>query len=717
MFKKALHSIISHYLPYVSIALISCSAIGLAIFWLSVSELKNTAKEAECFQLQLAADDLDIQFEIYENIRNDIFSNVRYRPEYMKLSTYREVELLRLFQQYQFYSALCNNYFLYYPDSGMLFSNESKCTLADYFSPWRNNFLPTDEKQQDLAEWLGNLTVNDQGAFLVLDNDYFLFAYPINLTQDKSGPTAVLSFILNQSELLDRLEVSSGQLRGTPSLYYQDTLIAGSDEVSLSALQWQDHFSFSQDHIAIASDSGNFIIISKLPEGGLYKGLDHFRFIVIIFLCVSILFIALMTIAVIRRQYRPIRVLAEKVQKLLPHDDLNSVSKNEIKQIEHALHKIQQQSSLNQQQITDQIALLHHQSTLLRQQTLLMLLNGNANEQVLHQMDELQINLSGSFFCIFSLHFDNMIEPGILTSIEMLSDDDLHFYTVQISDTQVITVCNFLLESDADDATDLLDALSGSSDKCTFHIRKSLVVDSIDKLPVAYYSAQTSKKHAASDQDNLINNGWYHSDRLMMMLKSIREGNRENALDHLQTILNIMETHYSSALIQRNVIADVISRLINLSYELDIPIDSEKTGALLMYNNTDTVKHSLVSLLNQMFDALDRKKEQYEGDLSLRIRKYIDDHALDYDINLQRIAEEFQISTKQVNQYIRIATNQTYKEYELSIRIRKAHELLSHSSMTVAQISESIGYTDVSSFIKAFKNATGMTPATFRKNV
>ncbi len=116
------------------------------------------------------------------------------------------------------------------------------------------------------------------------------------------------------------------------------------------------------------------------------------------------------------------------------------------------------------------------------------------------------------------------------------------------------------------------------------------------------------------------------------------------------------------------------------------------------------------------FHRLDERNTQISKDLALRIRQYIDQHALEYDISLQKVAESFQLSTKQVNNCLRSSIHQTYKEYELGLRIHKAKELLTRTSLSIVEISQQIGYVDVSSFIKTFKNATGITPAAFRKS-
>ena len=57
----------------------------------------------------------------------------------------------------------------------------------------------------------------------------------------------------------------------------------------------------------------------------------------------------------------------------------------------------------------------------------------------------------------------------------------------------------------------------------------------------------------------------------------------------------------------------------------------------------------------------------------------------------------------------------TVLEYATEIRIERAKELLLTTRMTVREISEALGYSTSSSFIRRFKQITGETPREFGK--
>lgn len=58
----------------------------------------------------------------------------------------------------------------------------------------------------------------------------------------------------------------------------------------------------------------------------------------------------------------------------------------------------------------------------------------------------------------------------------------------------------------------------------------------------------------------------------------------------------------------------------------------------------------------------------------------------------------------------------TPKQYLIQLRMQLAKQLLLESSLSVTQIAEACGYTDVYYFSNAFRQHTGVSPTTFRKS-
>ena len=57
-----------------------------------------------------------------------------------------------------------------------------------------------------------------------------------------------------------------------------------------------------------------------------------------------------------------------------------------------------------------------------------------------------------------------------------------------------------------------------------------------------------------------------------------------------------------------------------------------------------------------------------------------------------------------------------YKEYLTMLRMEEAQRLLQLGDQSVIEISQQVGYVNISYFIKLFQKHTGMTPAIYKEH-
>ncbi len=86
-------------------------------------------------------------------------------------------------------------------------------------------------------------------------------------------------------------------------------------------------------------------------------------------------------------------------------------------------------------------------------------------------------------------------------------------------------------------------------------------------------------------------------------------------------------------------------------------------------------------------------------------------------ICLKDAALAVHLSPKYLSRIFKQEAKMGFNQFRLGIKIEKAKELLRSSGFNVNQISDKMGYQNVESFIRCFKNATRCTPAQYRKKV
>lgn len=98
-----------------------------------------------------------------------------------------------------------------------------------------------------------------------------------------------------------------------------------------------------------------------------------------------------------------------------------------------------------------------------------------------------------------------------------------------------------------------------------------------------------------------------------------------------------------------------------------------------------------------------------------QVKRYVQLNYSNERISLQDAAEHVRVSPSHLSKVFSQATGQTFVEYLMHTRVRKAMELLQCTSNKSYEIAEQVGYQDPHYFSNVFKRVTGMSTREFRK--
>ena len=83
--------------------------------------------------------------------------------------------------------------------------------------------------------------------------------------------------------------------------------------------------------------------------------------------------------------------------------------------------------------------------------------------------------------------------------------------------------------------------------------------------------------------------------------------------------------------------------------------------------------------------------------------------------SLEELAKRFYISKSYLSRIFREVTSFTVNEYKNVSRIKKSQQLLTHSDYSITEISELLGFENLTYFERVFKKYAGVTPLKYRK--
>lgn len=85
------------------------------------------------------------------------------------------------------------------------------------------------------------------------------------------------------------------------------------------------------------------------------------------------------------------------------------------------------------------------------------------------------------------------------------------------------------------------------------------------------------------------------------------------------------------------------------------------------------------------------------------------------ELSLEEFSEKYGVSKPYLSKVIKEQTGRSFMDLLTSQRLRAACKLLENQDLRIKDVSEMVGYTDDSYFIKVFKKEFGMTPSEYRR--
>ena len=119
------------------------------------------------------------------------------------------------------------------------------------------------------------------------------------------------------------------------------------------------------------------------------------------------------------------------------------------------------------------------------------------------------------------------------------------------------------------------------------------------------------------------------------------------------------------------------------------------------------VFRSLMDALMECFgESQDRKLQE--------MLEYISEHYQD-ELDLTNLADTFNFNYSYLSTYFNTRMGEGFSEYLNRIRVNHACRYLEKGELSIAVVSDRVGYSDQSYFCRVFKKITGETPSAYRR--
>ena len=96
------------------------------------------------------------------------------------------------------------------------------------------------------------------------------------------------------------------------------------------------------------------------------------------------------------------------------------------------------------------------------------------------------------------------------------------------------------------------------------------------------------------------------------------------------------------------------------------------------------------------------------------IKQYIDANCLKPEFSAYETADRFNLTLPALSKLFKESFGENLIDYTTSMRMETAKQLLMETELSVSEISDKVGYYNLSSFTRRFKQSQGISPTEYR---
>ncbi len=431
--------------------------------------------------------------------------------------------------------------------------------------------------------------------------------------------------------------------------------------------------------------------VQAVPDRQLYARLEEERKKYLLIMGVVMLVGGVITVGLSRRLYRPIRML----KKLIP--DSGKERGNEFRTFESAYTDLKEKNEALYLKVYKNMQF--HQRYLLN-----CLINGSYLEQedFKAEAEDCGLNISCPWWCI-------LIDSDRKRSREELEEVlrswvffSCLYLCIEKEDCRVFMLG---MEEKPDAGTLFPDGLLASSP-----------VAAVFELSVAYAQIRILSERKSGDSQIDSSSLFRYEEEIDGFGRLLEEG-EWNALIALTDDLGERMRGQEETIETRKLVYYRIIRVCqrNQYWQENEQRGNELADKVLMAPDMAELDRLASQELLQMLQKL--KKETQKPSLSIeKIVKYVETHYFEGDFSLKMVADHFGVSVSYISQFFKNACGSKLIDYYTNLRMERVKELMG-TDMGLQEIMLQVGYFNMSSFIRRFKQLYGMTPGEYRNTL
>lgn len=209
---------------------------------------------------------------------------------------------------------------------------------------------------------------------------------------------------------------------------------------------------------------------------------------------------------------------------------------------------------------------------------------------------------------------------------------------------------------------------------------------------------------------------WYPLKELERFELLLRKRQPESALAEANAMLANMREKSSNLYAAKHISLEIINRVMQTMNDIagKESLEYPDVTAFVKYESFEELEATVKDVCMRAYHDLKQLDQEVDTPYGGMLQ-YIEQNACLYTFSVQSMADHLGMSKVHLSRYFKDKANKTVMEVVNELRLEEAKRLLKETGMPLQNIVERIGYADVSSFIRKFKQEMKLTPGEYRK--
>lgn len=693
--------------------------------------------------LAQAENSIGMRIEELNRLSIQVSSNPYFSRTYLTSDFQNVITAVNLLRNFNIPNNFYTNFLIYYFDQNIIYSPYGTYR-PDYFSNyifkydnWNFEQLKDDVETRPEVFVRPSEKVSLQGG--ISSEKYITYVVPLPYLSDK--PTGAILFTIQESTIYNMLKETLASSNGNVLILDNKSnpiaMLGDLDigSIDLSKFSKTDE-KFSEKMFinnktyfisSVKSKSSGWTYVSFIPSDIINSKLSTLK-IATFGVFISVFIVGFILIYLFMHiNYKPLDELSKFTQKAL-----NNFQKGpgEIESVRLAVDSMSRKISVLEQKVQSA-------EPVIKNQILQQLLKGRFTDKEEFNVigKDYGLGICGSYYSVVILMFDNI---GSLDIASITNDIDSTYMSMyspfilcDVQDNEIILIlcdeCNNL-DLCFGNCSTMYDSLKSKYDiNCTIGIGSW--ANSLSDIGKSYLHASSALDYRLIKGKNTVitykeaessykNAAYYPQEQVDLLEKYISVGDIQNISSVLDGIIkNIKEKNISlmaARLLCYNIIQAIIQSAYRNNYKFNEEIEENlDIVSLAKHETIEELSTQVKKICIEIFSNITAENSTTNKQIE-KIKTFIHNNYCDCNFSLQSMSESVDMSVSYLSHFFKAQVNQNISDYVNDLRMTKAKKLLSETDTSLQELALSVGYVNLSSFIRKFRQTTGITPGAYR---